>query len=140
MAQLSLEDICKQLDSVKLGLGTAVGEFVKDCLCRRGIYRGEGTEKGVSLRCQNALRGKFEFCKIYPNGMLDMSYVLRFAKKAGDISIGEDYLAAFAELVPEGAGWGNTPDRFSVGNVLPRYSDEWLALIDKTLARFRHRG
>ena len=140
MAQLSLEDICRQLESVKPGLGTAVGEFVKDCLSRRGIYRGEGAKKSVSLRGHYVLSMKFEFCKIYPNGMLDMSYVLHFAEKAGDISIGEDYLAAFAELVPEGAGWGNIPYKFSIGDVLPRYSDEWLALIDKTLARFRHRG
>ena len=146
--KLSLKEICSQLEFVKPGLGVDVAEFVERCE-DLGIVRGRGAKLSLSLRYREDLFGKkrrFEFCKIGPStGKLDTSYVCDFARKAGDISIGEEYLANLAKLIPgsrvsEGEIWKAVVDADgeypSVATVLQR-SDEWLTLIDKTLDRFK---
>ena len=150
LIRLSLEEVYECLDSVKPGLGAAVDEFVKNCL-KRGIYRGTGSTKNITLHYKDKSFGKLSFGRISRDGFLDTQWVCHFTENAGDLSAGEEYLDGLAALIPGGevkkqgtptywkvvVGDGEIP---LIGNVLPRYSDEWLALIDKTLARFRHRG
>ena len=146
--ELSSKEIYSQLESLKPGLGVDVAKFVERC-ADLDIDRGKGAKKRLSLRYREDLFGKkrrFEFCKILPpTGELDTSYVCDFAQKAGGISIGEEYLTNLAKLIPGSSVSGEGIRKAvvdadgeypSVETVLQR-SDEWLTLIDKTLARFK---
>lgn len=145
--KLSLEEIYERLERVKLGLGAAVAEFYRRCQELR-IRRSPTALKSISLQYADDVLGNLNFGIIYYDGVLDTSYVCDSASTAGDISIGENYIADLAELIPggevveSGKVWiyksvavaeGNSP---LVETVLPQHSDEWLALIDKTLDRF----
>lgn len=142
---LSIEEIYEQLSSVKPDLHTAVAEFIKRC-AELGIY--PSVKRTIVLRYEDDVLGNLNFGTIYPYGDIDTNYICYSAYCAGDISVGEDYLAGIAEFIP-GAGvskkgnswtWRVTADGSdkwrlpSVDTVLQR-PDDWLKLIDKTLSR-----
>ena len=140
--RLSLEEIYKQLSSVNPDLAPAVAEFLGSCK-DRGIY--PSVNRTLVLRYTDDLLGKLNFGSVYPDGLLDTNYICASAEEAGDISVGVDYLAGIAAMVPGAAVLkkGNPWTwRVVAGKSLPRVetvlqrSDDWLALIDKTLARF----
>ena len=89
---------------------------------------------------------KFNFGTISQDGGLNTNYICESAEKAGDISIGEDYLKGVAELVEKGAirKDGKSWTWRVVRNERPppvsdllEAKDRWLALITKTIERFR---
>ena len=140
--KLSLEEIYKQLSAVNPDLAPAVAEFLGRCK-DRGIY--PSVNRTLVLRYTDDLLGNLNFGTVYPDGLLDTNYICASAEEAGDISVGVDYLAGIAAMVPGAAVLkkGNPWTwRVVAGKSLPRVetvlqrSDDWLALIDKTLARF----
>ena len=89
---------------------------------------------------------KFNFGTISQQGILDTNYIGESAEKAGDISIGEDYLEGVAEILENGAirKQGRPWTWRVVRNERPppvsdllEAKDRWLALITKTIERFR---
>ena len=86
------------------------------------------------------------FGTISQDGALNTNYICYSAAMAGDISIGEDYLEGVAEIVKnwavrkQGKPWtwrvvrnGHLPP---VSDLL-KGKDRWLAVITKTIERFR---
>jgi len=89
---------------------------------------------------------KFNFGTVSLQGNLDTNYICWSAEKAGDISIGEDYLEGVADIIgnaevrKEGNPWswrviknGQHPP---VTDLLEA-KDQWLELITKTIEKFR---
>lgn len=144
--KLSLKEIYEELERVKPSLGAKVAEFVERC-ADLDIY--PSVNRTIVLRYADDVLGNLNFGTIYPYGDLDTNYICHSAWFAGDISVGEDYLAGIAEFIP-GAGvskkgkywtWRVTADGSDKWRLPPvetvlEHSDEWFELIDKTLARF----
>lgn len=94
----------------------------------------------------NDMGKKINFGTFYRNGKFDTSYICYFAKEAGDISIGEDYLKEIAALI------GGTVRKKDENNLwtwrvekngqVPRIrdllevKDELLTLITNTIEKF----
>ena len=89
--------------------------------------------------------GKVNFGTVFKDGLLNTNYICASAREAGDVSIGQDYLSALAELIGNatvsrtGNDWtwrvvrhGKMPP---VREVL-KFPDRWLALIENTIERF----
>ena len=89
---------------------------------------------------------KFNFGTISQDGALNTNYICYSAAMAGDISIGEDYLEGVAEILENGAirkqgrpwTWRVVRnDHLPPLSDLLEVKDQWLALITKTIERFR---
>ncbi len=114
--------------------------------CRAlGLVVAEG-DAAMVLHWLDTDAGKVNFATILKDGRIDTSYVCSVAREIGDRSAGEAYLEGMATLLGDAAVLKKGSDltwRVARDGELPHIrdllavSDEWLALIGKTMDRLR---
>lgn len=145
--RLSEDELLEMIETALPGCRSGLERFLSGV---RDLGLNVVSRRSLTLHWHHPSIGNANFGSIYADGTLETSYLCETAEKAGDLSIGTEYLEGLAELIP-GARADLDPGRatwtwrVAVGRQAPSISplieqtDRWLALIKSTIDRFESR-